>query len=132
MKPEDFHNFMSRGIAAQKAVNEILKIKEKPMSDRANYNVILQVRDFVLIKDLGPHDQYLTITNGAESVVRELVSNGKIQSGQRLFYLDSEGEMSEIEFHVIDGFQRFSALQETDAIASTCLGAWKQVKKHVK
>ena len=132
MKAEDFHNFMTRGIAAQKAVNEILNIKEKPMADRSKYSVILQVKDFVLIKDIGPHDQYLTITNDVEKVVRDLVSNGKIQSGQRLFYLDSEGEMAEIEFHIIDGFQRFSPLYEHDKAANTCRAAWNQVNKYAK
>ena len=129
MKIEDLENFMTRGFAAQKAVNEILNIEEKAMSDRANYNVILQVKSFVLIKDIGPHDQYLTITNAVEKVVKELVSNGKIQSSQRLFYLDSEGEMGEIEFHIIDGFQRFSPVKANDETAQHCLGAWKHIAK---
>ena len=99
------------------------------MADRANYSIILQVKYFVLIKDLGPHDQYLTITNAVEKVVSELVSNGKIQSSQRLFYLDSEGEMGEIEFHILDEFQRFSPVLSNDETAQHCLGAWKHIAK---
>jgi len=132
MKFEDLQNFMTRGVAAQKAVNKILKQTEMPMEHKANYRIVLQVKDFVLIQDIGPWDHYLTITNAAERVVTDLIAGGKIQHGQRLFYLDSDKEMDEIEFNVVDGFQRFHCLNPKDEVACTCKEAWKQVEKYAK
>lgn len=132
MKPEDFQNFVSRGQKAQKAVNKILNEHSEGSMMEANFRILLQTGDFVLLQDIGPHDQYLTVTNDVENVVRGLVSSGKVQSPQRLFYLDSDLAMDEIEFNVVDGFQRFHFLSPHDEVANTCLGAWKALQKRVK
>lgn len=102
------------------------------MVEQANFRIVLQTGDFVLIQDLGPHDKHLTITNDVENVVRTMVSSGKVQTTQRLFYLDSDMGMDEIEFDVVDGFQRFKFLSPHDEVAKTCQEAWKQVQKHVR
>jgi hypothetical protein len=96
--------------------------------NKANYRVVLSIQDFVLLEDVGPHDEWLTVTNAADVVVRELVSQGKLQLGQRLFYVDSMNQMDEIEFNVVDGFQRFVPINEKDEVAKTCLGAWNQMQ----
>ncbi|HET6373224.1 MAG TPA: hypothetical protein VFG76_07950 [Candidatus Polarisedimenticolia bacterium] len=60
----------------------------------------------LVIKDVGPWDRHLTITNDAESVVKRLASDGHLPAGRRLFYIDSEGEKDELV--VQDGrFVRF-------------------------
>ena len=48
------------------------------------------------IRDVGPWDRYLTVTNDAEWVVEQLASQGFIPPGRRLLYKDSEGEWGEI------------------------------------
>ena len=50
----------------------------------------------LVIKDVGPHDKYPTITNDAEAVVWELVARKELTPGRRLFYIDSEGNKDEI------------------------------------
>ncbi len=59
----------------------------------------------LVIKDVGPWDERLTITNDAEEVVRTLVAEGRLPIGRRLFYIDSEGEKDEI---LMDKTGRFS------------------------
>lgn len=51
---------------------------------------------FHIIRDVGPWDQHLTITNGAEWVVEFLYKNKIIKNGKRLLYYDSENELSEL------------------------------------
>lgn len=69
------------------------------MSKHANY-VIITDRHFcgdpVVIKDLGPWDTFLTITNDVEHVVNQLVKSGRLTEGRKLLYYDSEGELDEI------------------------------------
>ncbi len=66
------------------------------MNRTANYKVIVVGPDRVVIRDIGPWDKYLTVTNDAENVVRELAANNLLQEGRRLFYYDSEGTLDEI------------------------------------
>ena len=39
---------------------------------KANYQIVETTDDYVLIEDIGPWDQYMSVTNAAESVVEEL------------------------------------------------------------
>lgn len=65
------------------------------MSDRkANYTVVERNSKRIVLRDQGPWDQYLSITNAAESVVETEVLNGL--GTRRLFYHDSEGELTEL------------------------------------
>ena len=57
------------------------------MPTKANYEVVGRDAAMLLIRDVGPWDQYLTITNAAESVVADLAAS---LEGRRLFYRDSE------------------------------------------
>lgn len=51
----------------------------------------------ILIRDLGPWDEYPTITNNAEAVVAELVvAHGEDLGGRELHYIDSEGELGRL------------------------------------
>jgi hypothetical protein len=50
----------------------------------------------LVIKDLGPWDWCLTVTNGAEQVVADLVAMGKLPPGRKLLYYDSDGVLDEI------------------------------------
>lgn len=70
---------------------------------KSNYALLSITDTEVLIEDLGPWDQYATVTNDAEAVVAELHKLGKL-GPRRLFYLDSDGNRDEIRH---DGAGRF-------------------------
>lgn len=66
---------------------------------RANYVIVED--DFLnleplVIKDVGPWDKYMTVTNAAEETVAELIGDGHLPEGRRLFYYDSEGQLDEL------------------------------------
>lgn len=61
----------------------------------AKFSVVLSTRDVVILKDLGPWSEHLTITNDAENVV---ASCRDYLSGRRLFYIDSEGAVDELAY----------------------------------
>ena len=60
---------------------------------RSNYKIVSQTSDMIELVDLGPWNQYLTITNDAENVIADLAP---ILNGRRVFYEDSEGEVTEL------------------------------------
>ena len=61
----------------------------------ANYKYVSITDKQVIIQDVGPWTEHATITNDAESVVREV--HEYIGLGdRRLFYIDSEGKLDEI------------------------------------
>jgi hypothetical protein len=65
-------------------------------SNKAHYQIYEANDDRIVIEDIGPWDRYMTVTNAAESVIEEL---GKQYGGigkRRVFYYDSEGEMTEL------------------------------------
>ena len=80
---------------------------------RSNYQVVENTDDYLVIRDLGPWDQYLTVTNDADEVVGELV---KTLNGRRLEYYDSDGERAEI--FIKDGrFAGFGSIKRSNANA---------------
>lgn len=68
------------------------------MSRRANYLIIESESDRgrLVIHDIGPWDQFRTITNAAELVILELAASGLLWNGRKLFYLDSSGDRDEL------------------------------------
>lgn len=64
----------------------------------ANYDIITDAPDYLLIQDIGPWDQYKTITNTAETVVEELADK---LGDRKLYYVDSEGITDQLL--VLDG-----------------------------
>lgn len=64
---------------------------------RANWELVSEVvGERVLIRDLGPWDEWASVTNAAGTVVRELAAMGKLPAGCRLLYVDSDGRTDEI------------------------------------
>lgn len=57
------------------------------------YDIVENTPELVCIKDIGPWDQHLTVTNGAEIVVKELA---KYLNGRRLEYYDSDNRRDEL------------------------------------
>ena len=76
---------------------------------RANY--VITEDDFLqkeplVIKDMGPWDEHPSVTNYAEGVVAELVAQGHLNNGRRLYCIDSSGDMDEllVKDGIFDGF----------------------------
>lgn len=63
------------------------------MSAKANFTAELNLPDRVILRDVGPWDSHLTITNDAEGVVADVAP---ILRGRKLFYYDSDGELGEL------------------------------------
>lgn len=63
---------------------------------KARYEVVAATSDVLTIRDIGPWDQYMTVTNAIEEVVQELIDKGIAHDGQRLTYYDSDGNHDEI------------------------------------
>lgn len=76
-----------------------------PMAGSANYRLVNETDEFILIEDIGPHDQYKTITNAAEWVVEQLVPRLK---GRKLYYIDSDHQTDQLLIHdgKFSGFAR--------------------------
>lgn len=68
------------------------------MRRQAQFAIVDQTPFAVIIRDIGPWDRQMTVTNDAENVVHRLAP---VLDGRRLFYFDSEGEFSELK--VTDG-----------------------------
>lgn len=72
---------------------------------KANYQFVGMGADgSVTILDIGPWDKYSTVTNAAESVVKEIL--GKYPQTKRIFYYDSDGQKDELKIKdgKFDGF----------------------------
>jgi hypothetical protein len=67
----------------------------------------------LLIRDLGPWTERLTVTNDAERVVRSLYADGLLRDGQRLLYYDSDDVLDEI-VHEHGEFVCFKAVRAED------------------
>jgi hypothetical protein len=59
----------------------------------ANFHIIGNNPDQLIISDVGPWDRHLTITNDAEYVVEQVAH---LLHGRSLFYIDSEGTMDQL------------------------------------
>lgn len=74
---------------------------------RSNFQVVSQDSLQMTLRDLGPWDQFMTITNNAEDVVR--YCHEKLCLGdRRLQYEDSEGVLTEL-LHDGPVFRGFSS-----------------------
>jgi hypothetical protein len=76
------------------------------MGKPANFAIVLRTSKSLLIRDVGPWNVHFTITNDAERVVEDLCA-GSLLHGRRLFYFDSEREITEL-VHENGRFVRFA------------------------
>ncbi len=61
--------------------------------NRANYTVVSDNDDLLIIRDDGPWDRHPTVTNDAERVVEDLAPR---LGARRLLYIDSDQQMDEL------------------------------------
>jgi hypothetical protein len=66
--------------------------------NQANYELVHEesTPELLVIRDVGPWDQYMTVTNAAETVVYTLWALGHLPAGRRLYYYDSLGSLDEL------------------------------------
>ncbi len=57
--------------------------------------IVSDTPEALTIRDVGPWDKYMTVTNAAEWVVQQLVAEGLLPDGKRLFVYDSQGDLDE-------------------------------------
>lgn len=79
------------------------------------FEIVERTDKWVLLRDLGPWDQYPTITNAVESVVSFMADS---LNGRRLEYIDSEGNRDQIlvENGLFVGFAPAGPSGSSDAI----------------
>lgn len=89
------------------------------MSTQANYVVCARQQQCMVLLDVGPWDKFMTVTNDAENVVAELFVAGALH-GHRLFYCDSENEITELKYDM--NTRRMSGFAPVDdMVAEVCL-----------
>lgn len=58
-----------------------------------NYSIEKDHADYLILRDLGPWDNHMTITNAAKDVVEGVLH---VLGDRRLYYYDSEGSLGEL------------------------------------
>jgi hypothetical protein len=90
-------------ICIKRALTEIFD-RRGQIKPKTNYTIVEQDATKVVIRDIGPWDQFMTVTNGAESVVAELAP---MLGNRRLFNINSENGVDELKYEgdVFRGFK---------------------------
>lgn len=84
------------------------------MGRPAQFVFVDQTPFAIVIRDVGPWDRHFTVTNDAEGVVKRIAP---ILDGRRLFYFDSENELTELV--VKDGkFAGFAAVKSLQGLVT--------------
>lgn len=65
------------------------------MAKHAVYKIVLDDGNKVVIRDLGPWDKHLTVTNDIEHVLKQLQVKHDLNE-RELYYHDSEGNYDQI------------------------------------
>lgn len=64
---------------------------------RAHFEVIKHTNNYILIEDLANTSGTMTVTNDAEEVISRLIDSGYVNYSTRVFYIDTEGRVDELE-----------------------------------
>lgn len=87
----------------------------------ANYKVVRAIPgEPLLIQDIGPWDQFPTVTNDVEGVVAQLTQLGLLDDDRRLFYYDSEAQLAEIR-HKGGQFRGFRPIEPSVTVSGADL-----------
>ncbi len=77
------------------------------MKLRCRYRFVKINSREVVIRDIGPWSEFMTITNDVEALVEHMYEVHQLFRNQRLFYYDSEDQLDEI-IHKQNEFVRFA------------------------
>ncbi|MHC4718175.1 MAG: hypothetical protein ACYS5V_14475 [Planctomycetota bacterium] len=100
--PEEIRAMAGGGsidVAARRRANTQLAIgrSQGRYTSRARFTFVRKVRgEHIVLRDVGPHSRFPTITNDAEAVVADLNAAGLLTPGRRVFYYDSAGGLDEL------------------------------------
>jgi hypothetical protein len=75
----------------------------------ANFTILSNSSEVIVLRDLGPWDTYKTITNDAEAVVKYLFKSGQATGTKQIVYFDSDGENTKLNHDGIGNFTGFSS-----------------------
>lgn len=64
------------------------------MSKPANFKILFRLKSAVVLRDNGPWEEHLTITNDIENVVQKLVESGDLLPGKQIHYYASDGKFT--------------------------------------
>jgi len=104
--------------AVEMFLNSDLEEGEKPVKlipresrkmKKSNYRIVSEYP--LKIEDLGPWDEYMSVTNDIENVVKELLADNKIGQNGFFTYIDSEGN-SDLVFVLKGKFSQFAPIPE--------------------
>ena len=66
-----------------------------------NFEIVESTEHHIILKDVGPWDEFKTITNGVEEVLRSIAMMLIANTCHRaLYYIDSEGECTQIHYAI--------------------------------
>jgi len=87
----------------------ITRRREAEAKRHARFSIVRSDANSITIRDEGPWDEVPTVTNDAEDVVRRMIADYGLGS-RRLFYYDSDGELTEL---VVENgaFARYAAVR---------------------
>jgi hypothetical protein len=74
----------------------------------ANFTILSNSSEVIVLRDLGPWDTYKTITNDAEAVVKYLFKSGQATGTKQIIYYDSDGETTKLNHDGMGNFTGFS------------------------
>jgi hypothetical protein len=78
---------------------------------KSNFIINRITPEVVELEDIGPWDQYRTITNDAEAVVAYLHQKQILTPEKQIIYTDSDGEWTEIYHDGVGNFEGFGFTQ---------------------
>ncbi len=61
--------------------------------NHAHYLIVTENSQYMLLRDVGPWNEYKTVTNAAENVISELAHR---LGSRKLYYIDSDGTTDEL------------------------------------
>lgn len=95
MQNFDFHGW-AKGVVPPLGFDRLKGAITEVGMRNAKYVLVRGDSHATYIRDVGPWDRHLTVTNDAEKVVETLILQGLLPAGRRLFYYDSDGVLEEI------------------------------------
>ncbi len=87
------------------------------MSSHASWEVADDLSTHLVIRDVGLHDRQLTITNDAEWIVEQCGGQLMHPAGKRLFVYDSNGDLDEFVWKVVEVQARYGTYNAARFVA---------------
>ena len=83
------------------------------MNNHPEYIMVAKNDKFILIKDMAIEYQCMSVTNGAEEVVKKLYDEGLLPEDRQLYYVDTDNRVDELT-HSLGKFTGFKNGYESE------------------